>query len=520
VANILVIDDDRAIRLMVERGLNAVGFDVRSASTAEEGLDMVRRSPPDVALVDVYLPEMNGLELYRKLRALDRKLPIIFITADNSSETTIEAMRLGAFDYLAKPLNLEQLRELTSSAAESRRLMDQPVAMTFGNASNHGEQFIGRSASMVEVFKAIGRVAEQNVSVLVRGESGSGKELVARAIVQHSPRVDKPFVAVNCAAIPDQLLESELFGVEKGAFTGADQRRQGKFEYCNGGTIFLDEIGDMSLVVQGKVLRIIQEQSFQRLGGNADISTDVRIIAATHRNLEDFVKRGEFREDLFYRLNGYTIQLPPLRQRREDITPLLEYFLNRARVEMNKMSVEGLTPAALDALLAYPWPGNIRQLQSVVRQAMLCTTGTVVDTESLPPYVLENFVLEKCVIEKSPGEAGHGERESVEPKRDSIAAGHWVPFAMASETNGQLEQVDHAGVTDDIDSLEHLQQFIEMRMSEGSENLYAESIEELERFLFRRVLSHTGGNQSKAALMLGITRGKVRDRVAKFALPA
>lgn len=504
-ANILVIDDDRAIRLMVERGLTAVGFDVRSASTAEEGLEMVRRCPPDVALVDVYLPEMNGLELYRKLRALDRKLPIIFITADNSSETTIEAMRLGAFDYLAKPLNLEQLRELTSSAAESRRLMDQPVAMTFGSASRNGEQFIGRSASMVEVFKAIGRVAEQNVSVLVRGESGSGKELVARAIFQHSSRADKPFVAVNCAAIPDQLLESELFGVEKGAFTGADQRRQGKFEFCNGGTIFLDEIGDMSLVVQGKVLRIIQEQSFQRLGGNADISTDVRIIAATHRNLEDFVKRGEFREDLFYRLNGYTIELPPLRQRREDITPLLEYFLNRARVEMNKMSVDGLTPAALDALLAYPWPGNIRQLQSVVRQAMLCTTGTVVDTESLPPYVLEN---------------GNGQLEPAERNRESAVANQSLPPALASETNGHAGHIDPSRVVDDIDSLEHLQQFIEMRMNEGSENLYAESIEELERFLFRRVLSHTGGNQSKAALMLGITRGKVRDRIAKFELPA
>ena len=509
-ANVLVIDDDRAIRLMVERGLSAVGFEVRSASTAEEGLDIVRKSPPDVALVDVYLPEMNGLELYRKLRALDRKLPIIFITADNSSETTIEAMRLGAFDYLAKPLNLEQLRELTSSAAESRRLMDQPVAMTFGNASNHGEQFIGRSASMVEVFKAIGRVAEQNVSVLVRGESGSGKELVARAIFQHSPRADKPFVAVNCAAIPDQLLESELFGVEKGAFTGADQRRQGKFEYCNGGTIFLDEIGDMSLVVQGKVLRIIQEQSFQRLGGNADISTDVRIIAATHRNLEDFVKRGEFREDLFYRLNGYTIQLPPLRHRREDITPLLEYFLNRARVEMNKTSVEGLTPAALNALLAYPWPGNIRQLQSVVRQAMLCTTGTVVDTESLPPYILEN----------GNSEVEHGEGETVERKRESVFVNHSASPVAAIEANGHSDFIDEPQIGEDFDSLEHLQKFIEIRMSEGSENLYAESIEELERFLFRRVLSHTGGNQSKAALMLGITRGKVRDRIAKFELPA
>jgi len=511
VANILVIDDDRAIRLMVERGLNAIGFEVRSAATAEQGLDMVRQSPPDVALVDVYLPEMNGLELYRKLRALDRKLPIIFITADNSSETTIEAMRLGAFDYLAKPLNLEQLRELTASAAESRRLMDQPVAMSLGTPSDRGEQFIGRSAAMVEVFKAIGRVAEQNVSVLVRGESGSGKELVARAIVQHSPRADKPFVAVNCAAIPDQLLESELFGVEKGAFTGADQRRQGKFEFCNGGTIFLDEIGDMSLVVQGKVLRIIQEQSFQRLGGNADIATDVRIIAATHRNLEDFVRRGEFREDLFYRLNGYTIQLPPLRQRREDITPLLEYFLNRARVEMNKTSVEGITPDALEALLAYTWPGNIRQLQSVVRQAMLCTTGTVVDTESLPPYVLDNANL---AMEGLDDEVS--ERQTL-----GILPTHSPRFSPSTKAaNGEATQTASRNSTTDCESLEHLQQFIESRMNEGSENLYAESIEELERFLFRRVLAHTGGNQSKAAMMLGITRGKVRDRIAKFELPA
>ncbi len=202
---------------------------------------------------------------------------------------------------------------------------------------------------MSGVFKAIGRVAEQNVTVLVRGESGCGKELVARAIFEHSPRRDKPFVAVNCAAIPDQLLESELFGVEKGAYTGADRRCAGKFEHCDGGTIFLDEIGDMSMVVQGKVLRIIQEQTFQRLGSNTDIATDVRIIAATHRNLEDLVSKGLFREDLFYRLNGYTINLPPLRERRDDIAPLLEYFLNRARVEMNKSSVEGLTPAALEA---------------------------------------------------------------------------------------------------------------------------------------------------------------------------
>lgn len=500
-AKVLLIDDDRTVRLLVERGLGGCGFEVRSAGTGEEGLRMMDQEQPDVALIDVYLPEMNGLELYKKLRALDRKLPIIFITGDNSSETTIEAMRLGAFDYLAKPLNLEKLRELTFSAAESRRLMDEPVAMPLGNTTNRGEQFIGRSAAMFGVFKAIGRVAEQNVTVLIRGESGCGKELVARAIFEHSPRRDKPFVAVNCAAIPDQLLESELFGVEKGAYTGADRRRAGKFEHCDGGTIFLDEIGDMSMVVQGKVLRIIQEQSFQRLGSNTDIATDVRIIAATHRNLEDLVAKGQFREDLFYRLNGYTINLPPLRERRDDIAPLLEYFLNRARVEMNKSSVEGLTPAALEALEAYSWPGNIRQLQSVVRQAMLSTTGTVVGVESLPAFILNEL------------EETRGESRSVRPRPvDGAESAPVASPAAAAEGTTQASADEHA-------SLDHLQDFIERRIQEGSEDLYAEVIDQLERFLFQRVLLQTGGNQSKAATMLGITRGKVRDRIAKFGLP-
>ena len=327
-----------------------------------------------------------------------------------------------------------------------------------------------------------------------------GKELVARAIFEHSSRKDKPFVAVNCAAIPDQLLESELFGVEKGAYTGADRRRAGKFEHCDGGTISLDEIGDMSMVVQGKVLRIIQEQSFQRLGSNTDITTDVRIIAATHRDLEDLVAKGEFREDLFYRLNGYTINLPPLRHRRDDIAPLLEYFLNRARVEMNKASVEGLTPAALDALESYSWPGNIRQLQSVVRQAMLSTTGTVIGVESLPSFIIEDT-----------DSLSRESRSYARPAVDTAASG-------GAERSGS----DEPAAGDDPSaaaSLEHLQEFIERRINDGSQDLYAEVIDQLERFLFQRVLLQTGGNQSKAATMLGITRGKVRDRIAKFGLP-
>lgn len=484
-ARVLLIDDDRAVRTLVERGLTDAGFQVHSAPTAEDGLGVIESFNPQVALIDIYLPEMNGLELFQKLRALDRKLPIIFITADATSETTIEAMRLGAFDYVAKPLNLDQLRVLTASAAEARSLMDQPVAMPLADNAERGERFIGRSPAMVDVFKAIGRVAEQSVTVLIRGESGCGKELVARAIVQHSQRRELPFVAVNCAAIPDHLLESELFGYEKGAFTGAEKRREGKFEHCDGGTIFLDEVGDMSLVVQGKVLRIIQDQKFQRLGGNADISTDVRIIAATHRNLEEMVRTGDFREDLFYRLNGYTINLPPLRDRPEDIAILLEYFLNRARREMNKPAVEGITPGALDALQNYAWPGNIRQLQSVVRQAMLCTTGTVVGIDSLPKFVLNH------------------DADSTPAVRNEAPS--------STLTNAPAAQSP-------VSSLRDLSTFIDRRLAEKSENLYSEVVSELERYLFMRVLEATAGNQSRAATILGITRGKVRDRIATFGL--
>ncbi len=251
-SKVLIIDDDRMIRMTVQRGLSSEGFEVIEAANAAEGLAAVDAHRPDVALVDVFMPEMNGLELFRKIRALDRKLPMIFVTSDTSSETTIEAMRLGAFDYLAKPINIQQLRNLTASAAESRKLMDHPVALALTGESEVGERFVGRSGVMLEVLKAVGRVAGQDVTVLVRGESGTGKDLVARAIVQHSNRKDFPFVAVNCAAIPDQLLESELFGHEKGAFTGAERRRVGKFEQCDGGSIFLDEVGDMSPLCKAK----------------------------------------------------------------------------------------------------------------------------------------------------------------------------------------------------------------------------------------------------------------------------
>jgi len=382
-------------------------------------------------------------------------------------------MQLGAFDYLTKPLDLPSLNELVTRAIETRRMMNVPVAIPTGNAKGNGDTdaFLGRGPCMMDVFKAIGRVAAQNVNVLIRGESGTGKELVARSIYQHSERSEECFMAVNCAAIPDNLLESELFGHEKGSFTGADQRRIGKFEQCDGGTIFLDEVGDMSPLVQGKVLRLLQQQEFERVGGNETISTDVRIIAATNRDLEDMVDEGTFRADLFYRLNGVTIQLPPLREREEDVPLLLEYFLSKLAHEMNRLDVEGISPDALDALQKYDWPGNVREMQSVVRQALLNTTGPVITADCLPVKV-----------------RGDEPRTAADPER----------------VNG-LPASDLAG-------------FVDERLRAGTRELYAETVEMMERYLMTRVLRETRGNQTKTAEILGITRGKVRDRISNFGI--
>ncbi len=347
---------------------------------------------------------------------------------------------------------------------------------------------------MLEVLKAVGRVAGQDVTVLVRGESGTGKDLVARAIVQHSYRKDFPFVAVNCAAIPDQLLESELFGHEKGAFTGAERRRIGKFEQCDNGSIFLDEVGDMSPLVQGKVLRLLQDQSFQRVGGNEEIRTNVRIVAATNRNLEQMVKDGEFREDLFYRLNGFTIQLPALRERQEDIPLLLEYFLRRARKEMNKNNLDGLSPAALDMLKSYHWPGNVRQLQSVVRQAVLNTTGTVLGVESLPSIVRDSrhgAALNEAVPVVSAGGASASVLAGPVPAVASLNK-----EAMPEGDSSINDVVPISGTIDSTTSPQSIVEFIESRLN-CSTDLYAEAMRELERYLFTRVLETTGGNQSR-----------------------
>jgi two-component system nitrogen regulation response regulator GlnG len=467
---ILVIDDDRSVRHLISKAFDDTDVEVSPAASAHEGLRLLNELQPDVVLLDILLPESSGLDLFEQIRDTDSKLPVIFITSLSSSETAIKAMTLGAFDYLVKPLDIARIRDLVRQALEIRRLMSIPVELPGARSQANGEAahsrsdtLVGNSAQMQEVYKAIGRVAQQDVTVLIRGESGTGKELVARALYQHSPRVKGQFLAVNCAAIPDALLESELFGHEKGSFTGADQRRIGKFEQCSGGTLFLDEIGDMSPLVQSKVLRVLQSQQFERVGGNHTITTDVRVIAATNRDLEKMVEEGTFRSDLYYRLSGFTIQLAPLRERPEDLAPLLENYLALFSKELSK-DVHGISPEAMDVLVSYSWPGNVRELQNVLKQTLLRSAGHV---------IIPDFIPERVRV----------------PEDD-------LPEMPASESSG----------TD-------LRRFVDERLQAGSSDLYAEALEFMDRYVVTRVLRVCDGNQSKAARMLGITRGCLRSKV-------
>ena len=483
---VLAIDDDRTVLHLVQRWFSEAKIDVITAETAAEGLKLVRDEKPDVLLLDIMLPQLSGLEACKTVREIDSKLPVIFITGHGSSEMAIESMKLGAYDYLLKPLEKDKVLDQVTRAAEMRRLMSIPVSVKQDVTENgQSDMMLGQSDAMQRVFKAIGRVAPQDVTVLIQGESGTGKELVARALYQHSARASGPFLAVNCAAIPETLLESEFFGHEKGAFTGADSRRIGKFEQCSGGTIFLDEIGDMPALLQSKILRLLQEQKFERVGGNQTITTDVRIIAATNRDLDELVREQKFREDLLYRLKGFLICLPPLRERVGDLRLLLEHFLARYSRSMGKKVIR-IDPAAMRALESYDWPGNVRELESVLKQALINATGTVITSDCLPEV--------RCFQGGEGGGCGDDEPEDVE---------------ATSEVGEPLG--DHLPRHD-------LAAFVEQRLKSGSEDLHAETLEMMERFLLTRVLRETGGNQSLAAKMLGITRGSLRNKIRALRL--
>jgi two-component system nitrogen regulation response regulator GlnG len=460
---LLVIDDEESILHAFRRAFRAPDFTLHTASTAAEGLALLTRARPDVVILDVHLPDASGLDTFARIHRADARLPVVLVTGHGTTDLAIEAIKRGAYDYLLKPLELPQLRDLvTRAAATSRRMTVPAVIPDVEPTPDRADVLLGRCAAMQEVYKAIGRVASQDVTVLILGESGTGKELAARAIYQHSNRATKPFLAINCAAIPESLLESELFGHEKGAFTGADRQRVGKFEQCRGGTIFLDEVGDMTPLTQTKILRLLQEQAFERVGGNETIRTDVRLIAATNADLDKLVADGRFRQDLFFRLNVFPIRLPPLRERDDDVELLIEHFARRFAAELNK-PVPAIAPEALEVLRRYPWPGNVRELQSVLKQALLRMKGAVLAPEDLPAGV-------------------------------EVAAAHPAGAAGGFDWDG----------------------FVRDRVEAGTGSLYAEALTLMEREVLVRVLRHTGGNQVQTARILGITRGSLRNKIKQL----
>ncbi len=457
---LLVIDDQSSILHAFRRAFKDPEIKLTTATTAAEALESVTASPPDVVVLDLNLPDGSGLDVFRQIQGIDARIPVVFITGHGTTDSAIEAMKLGAFDYLLKPLELSQLRELLARAFEISRLAHVPAVLGDDPpVAGKSDALVGRCPAMQEVYKAIGRAAPQDVTVLLLGESGTGKELAARAIYQHSRRAAKPFLALNCAALPETLLESELFGHERGAFTGAEKKRIGKFEQFSGGTIFLDEIGDASMLVQSKLLRLLQEQTFERVGGNETVHTDVRLIAATNYDLKDLVETEQFRRDLYYRLSIFSITLPPLRERGEDLQLLVDHFIKRFSPELGK-DIQRASEATLDLLRAYPWPGNVRELQSALKQAILRATGTVLIPDFLPDWL------------RLPPE-----RTGQQP----------APFDWET--------------------------FVGQRIEAGSQSLYAEALGMLERQLLTAVLRHTAGNQVQAARLLGINRGSLRSKI-------
>jgi DNA-binding NtrC family response regulator len=469
-AHVLLIDDDPGlIPEQVRQAFPAPGHHVVVAETGAAGIDRVRSNPPEVILLDMRLPDKTGLEVFQAIREIDARIPVIFVTMTKTADTAIEAMKLGAFDYLFKPLDLKQVRKIVGEALEVGRLRAPTVVSETVPESDVEGAILGGCAAMREVYKSIGRVAGQDVTVLIAGETGTGKELIARAIYQHSSRAKAPFMALNCAAIPENLLESELFGHEKGSFTGADRRRIGKFEQCNHGTILLDEIGDMPLALQAKILRLLQEQSFERVGGNETVKTDVRLIAATHRDLKALSAEGKFRGDLYYRLSVFTIQLPPLRDRGEDLPMLVQHYLRRFSRELGR-DVREVDPAAIDRLRSHSWPGNIRELQSVIKQALLQAHGPILLPQFLPEF--------------------------------TAAATDGVPTSSADPGNINLD----------------IETFIRQRLTADSRDLYADAHGQLDRFLLASVLEYTHGSQHQAARLLGIARQTLRLKLRDLGL--
>jgi nitrogen regulation protein NR(I) len=464
---ILIVDDDKSIRYSLKRMMEGK-YSILTAQNGEEALERVKESSPDLILMDIKMPGRSGIDVLREIKLIDPKSLVIIMTAYGTTETAIEAMKYGAFDYILKPFPIPQMKGLVEKALSLRTMMKQEViyASTEGEETDEGERIIGSSPKMQEIYKIVGQIAPSDVTVLLRGESGTGKELFARAIYQHSSRSNLPFLPVNCAAIPDTLLESELFGHEKGSFTGATSRRVGKLEQCQGGTIFLDEIGDMSLSTQAKLLRVLQEKSFERLGGTETIKVDIRLIVATNKDLEEAIENGKFREDLYYRLNVVSIMIPPLKERKEDIPGLVSYFLKKFNREFKK-GIVGITPSAMAKIASYGWPGNVRQLENVLKRAMVLCQG--------------EWILEDQLLFEKGWERREAQEESSKKNVEDLLDALFEEFSTATVTPQDLDMISS-----------------------------------LERGLILRALQKTRGNQLKAAALLGINRSTLRGKMERY----
>jgi nitrogen regulation protein NR(I) len=462
--NILLIEDDAAIVMTLRRVLAEDGYSVSVETRGDNGLARAREELFDVVITDLKLPGLSGLELVQELHTAKPRLPILLMTAHGNTETAIEATKSGAYDYLPKPFEMPELLELVERAVASSRLMTEPVEL--GEPGQARDALVGNSRIMQTIYKEIGRIASKPVNVLIRGETGTGKELIARAIYQHSDRSKAPFIAINCAAIPETLLESELFGHERGAFTGAEMRRIGRFEQADRGTIFLDEIGDMTVGTQVKLLRILQEKCLQRLGGKETIPVDVRVIAATHRDLEAAIQQKQFREDLYYRLSVVVIKLPPLRDRKEDIPELVKFFLRKYAVELG-FENPSIHAEALEFLRGENWAGNVRELENVVRKVLLLAQG----------YTINCDHVSAALTRQSP------------------------PATVGSQT-----------------LREYVDQLLTAAQRGEVDDAHARLLQTAERELLSRAIELSHGNQAKAARWVGVSRLTMREKLIQFGL--
>jgi len=467
-ARILIADDEDGLRWVLEKGLRGAGYEVTSVRDGDAAVRAFESEPFDLVFLDVRMPGADGLTVLGRLRERRSDAAVVVMTAHGTMDTAIQAMQRGAYDYLAKPFDIDEVLLLAERALAASRLRQEVVRLKGGlqEVWEFGA-LIGRHPRMQDVYKTIGRIAASDVTVLLRGESGTGKELVARAIHHYSRRAGRPFIAVSCAAIPGSLLESELFGHERGAFTDAKERKLGKLELAHGGTFYLDEIGDMPLDLQAKLLRALQERTIERVGGQDTIRIDVRVLAATNRDLESLMKEGKFREDLYYRLNVVTLNLPPLRERRRDIPLLVEHFLAKYAPELGE---RGLAPEALDRLVGHEWPGNVRELENVVQRAMVMATSGIILPEHLP----------------------------IGP----------VSAAASVAVDATLEDIIERKLIECVRGLrEH-----------ASANLYELMMGLVEKPLLRAVMRETAGNQVRAAHILGINRNTLRKKLTEHGI--